>query len=216
MKNIENKPENGLKGDKAKGFADIAATIFAPIYPVIADQIITSTGIREGTALDVGSGPGHLATALASASSLTVHALDLSPDMIQICEARLIENGLCGRVIPVQGDVSSIPFDDETFDLVVSRGSWFFWEDLTQGLTEIYRVLKPGGKTYIGGGFGNASLKKQIVSAMKDRSPDFEEGMKERITSRSPEIVTAALDAAGVLDYTIISDESGFWIKMVR
>ncbi|PKL58970.1 MAG: class I SAM-dependent methyltransferase, partial [Methanomicrobiales archaeon HGW-Methanomicrobiales-4] len=123
-------PDNG----KARDFARIASDIFAPIYPVIAEQILVNTEIRTGVALDLGCGPGHLATALAVASDLTVYALDLSSDMIQICEKRVIENEISGRVIPVQGDVSSIPFEDETFDLVVSRGSWFFWDDLTLGL----------------------------------------------------------------------------------
>jgi len=41
----------------SKEFLTIADTIFAPIYPVIAEQIVTNTGIHSGTALDVGSGP---------------------------------------------------------------------------------------------------------------------------------------------------------------
>ncbi len=210
--------DNRMKddNDKVKGFAEIADTIFAPIYPVIANQILLATGIKSGVALDVGSGPGHLATALATLSDLTVYALDISPDVISIMEKRIIKNDLSGRVIPIQGDVSSLPFEDKTVDLVVSRGSWFFWEDLAGGISEVYRVLKPGGKSYIGGGFGTTSLKQQIVSAMKKRDSDFESGMQKRISSRSPEIVTAALNTAGVPHYTIINDESGFWLQMVR
>jgi ubiquinone/menaquinone biosynthesis C-methylase UbiE len=201
---------------ESKGFLTIADTIFAPIYPVIAEQIVTNTGIHSGTALDVGSGPGHLANALALASECTVHALDCSPDMIEICQNRVSEKGLTGRVIPALGDVSEIPYGDNTFDLIVSRGSWFFWEDLPKGLSEIYRVLKPGGKTYIGGGFGTAELKEQIVAAMKERESDFESGMKERMTSRSPDIIRSVLENIGVHNYSLINDDSGIWLIMVR
>lgn len=200
----------------SKRFLTIADTIFSPIYPVIAEQIVTNTGIRSGTALDVGSGPGHLATALALASECTVHALDCSPDMIEICQNRVSEKGLSGRVVPACGDVSEIPYGDNTFDLIVSRGSWFFWEDLSKSLLEIYRVLMPGGKTYIGGGFGTAALKEQIVSKMKERESDFETGMKERMTSRSPEIIKSTLEKIGVHNYSLINDDSGIWLMMVR
>ncbi|NLV27020.1 MAG: class I SAM-dependent methyltransferase [Methanomicrobiales archaeon] len=199
-----------------KGFLKVADTVFAPIYPIIANQIVKKTGIRKGKALDVGCGPGHLGIALATESECTVHGLDISQDMIQTCIEKIKEKGLSGRVIPTQGDVCDIPFDDETFDLVISRGSWFFWEDLPCSLKEIYRVLKPGGTTYIGGGFGNSALKKQIVSKMKEKEPDFENAMKDRIKSRSPEVVSSALKEAGIQKYSIINDESGFWLMMER
>ncbi len=200
----------------SKRFLTIADTIFSPIYTVIAEQIVTNTGIHSGTALDVGSGPGHLATALALASDCTVHALDCSPDMIEICQNRVSEKGLIGRVVPTCGDVCEIPYGDSTFDLIISRGSWFFWEDLSKSLAEIYRVLRPGGKTYIGGGFGTAALKEQIVAAMKERESDFETGMKERMTSRSPEVITSTLEKIGVDNYSLINDDSGIWLMMVR
>ncbi|NLW75056.1 MAG: class I SAM-dependent methyltransferase [Methanomicrobiales archaeon] len=213
---MEQKDNPNMGKKDSKRFLTIADTIFSPIYPVLAEQIVTNTGIHSGTALDVGSGPGHLATALALASECTVHALDCSPDMIEICRTRVSEKGLNKRVIPALGDVREIPYDDNTFDLIVSRGSWFFWEDLSKSLSEIYRVMKPGGKTYIGGGFGTAALKEQIVAAMKERESDFEAGMKERMTSRSPYIITSTLENIGVHNYNLINDDSGIWLMMVR
>lgn len=214
----QNNKQNAKKMGKkdSKEFLVIADTIFSPIYPVIAEQIVTNTGIHSGTALDVGSGPGHLATALALASECTVHALDCSPDMVEICQRRISEKGLTKKVIPSCGDVCEISFDDNSFDLIVSRGSWFFWEDLEKGLSEIYRVLKPGGKTYIGGGFGNTTLKEQIVSAMKERKSDFESGMKERLMSRSPEVIRSVMEKIKVHNYSVINDDSGIWLMMVK
>ncbi|MGV8111021.1 class I SAM-dependent methyltransferase [Methanospirillum sp.] len=213
---MEQKDNPNMGKNDSKRFLTIADTIFSPIYPVLAEQIVTNTGIHSGTALDVGSGPGHLATALALASECTVHALDCSPDMIEICQNRVSEKGLNKRVIPALGDVSEIPYGDNTFDLIISRGSWFFWEDLSKSLSEIYRVLRPGGKTYIGGGFGTTALKEQIVAAMKERESDFEAGMKERMTSRSPDIIKSTLENIGVHNYSLINDDSGIWLMMVR
>jgi len=213
---MDNKPNYQTMAMKPMGFANIAGTVFALIYPVIAEQILTSCSIRAGAALDLGCGPGHLATALAMRSDLIVHAMDISPDMIKICSERVHETGLCGRVIPVHGDVSAIPFSSGSFDLVVSRGSWFFWEDLSQGLSEAYRVLRPGGIAYIGGGFGNSALKREIVAAMNDKEPGFEEGMEDRIRSMPQERVEKSLECAGITNYSIINDESGYWLRMVQ
>ena len=60
-------------------------------------------------------------------------------------------------------------------DLVVSRGSIWFWDNPGKALKEIYRILKPGGKAYIGGGKG---------------SPENREGsrkQKEKIAEVSPQ-----------------------------
>lgn len=98
----------------------------------------------------------------------------------------------------------------------MSRGSWFFWDNLTQAFCEIYRVLKPGGKTYIGGGFGDAAMKQQIVDAMKTRDSAFESGMKERLTSRSPDLIIDIVQSLGINEYSIINDDSGIWLRMVH
>ena len=48
----------------AEGFARIAREVFAPVYPVIAEQVLAWSGIQSGLALDIGSGPGFFAAAL--------------------------------------------------------------------------------------------------------------------------------------------------------
>ena len=87
---------------------------------------------------------------------------------------------------------------------------------LYEVITEAYRVLRPGGIAFIGGGFGNSALKREIVAAMKEKDPGFEEGMKERIQSMPPERVAAALHSVGISNYTIINDETGYWVRMVQ
>ena len=54
----------------ARQFDEVARTLFAPVYPLIADQIIQYTGITSGTCLDVGCGPGYLGAGLATKNHL--------------------------------------------------------------------------------------------------------------------------------------------------
>lgn len=206
------KSANDLMNEQnAREFDEIATTIFAPIYPVIAGQILERTRIRSGTAIDMGSGPGFLAIALAEQSSLRVFALDLSPAMLMVAAEHIRASGLVQRVVPVLGDVHDIPFEDSTVDLVVSRGSWFFWEDLGRAFKEIHRVLAPGGLACIGGGFGNARLKAKIHTTMSARGPEWENGVQQRSQKNNPDRIREELGKAGISSYHLIQDETGFW-----
>ena len=200
----------------AAEFDEIARTIFFPIYPVIAHQILKRANLDSGSCLDVGSGPGHLAIALATLSDLTVFALDNSRPMCRIAEGNVEKYRLGRRVKPVFGDVNSIPFGDASMDLVVSRGSFFFWDNLSHGFSECNRVLRPGGMAYIGGGFGNARLRDEIVSRMRERDPSWEEKRRGWYASCNPHIVRSALAAAGIFEYDLILDDSGYWILFNR
>ena len=83
--------------------------------------------------------------------------LDSSPKMQSLVIQNIRSLDLDLRIIPLLGDVHAIPAGEETFDLVVSRGSYHFWNDLPAAFREIFRVLKPGGIAYIGGGYGSRS-----------------------------------------------------------
>ncbi|WP_198003839.1 hypothetical protein [Methanocaldococcus sp. FS406-22] len=48
-----------------KDFDEIVRNVFAPVYPVIAKQIVDRTGIKEGICIDLGTGTGALARAIA-------------------------------------------------------------------------------------------------------------------------------------------------------
>lgn len=134
-------------------FYQTAVGRFAPVYPALAQQIVDDYGITEGVCIDMGGGCGSLAIALARITNLRIYVLDIDPAAVRLCGILVDEAGLRGRVIPVEGDAQNMLFRDGFADLIVSRGSVFFWPDQLAGLREAYRVLKPGGVAYIGGGF---------------------------------------------------------------
>ncbi len=134
-------------------FYKTSVSKFAPVYPALARQIVQDYGITKGICVDMGGGCGSLAMALAKVTAVKVYVLDIDPNAVRLCGVLVDEAGLTGRVIPVEGDAQNMPFRDCFADLVISRGSIFFWPDQLAGLREAYRVLKPGGVAYIGGGF---------------------------------------------------------------
>ncbi|MBA2862814.1 class I SAM-dependent methyltransferase [Methanococcus maripaludis] len=206
--------ENRKKFDKkgANNMDEISKTLFAPIYPVIAENIINRFKITNGTCVDIGSGPGALSIALAKQTDLSIIALDFSKHMNEIASKNIEDANLNDRIQIVQGDVHNIPIDNDYADLIVSRGSVFFWNDIATSFREIYRILKPGGKTYIGGGFGNKELRDSISAEMIRKNPDWKEFNRKNISQENVERFQNVLDEIGIQSYEIILEDEGFWI----
>ncbi len=201
-------------GKGAARMDEIAQGPFAPIYPVIARQAISYCGIDRGFCIDAGCGPGNLAIALAEISGYTVDALDASEDMFAHAEKNIREAGLEDRIRVVHGDVHELPYKDCSVDLVVSRGSVFFWDDPARAFAEIYRVLRPGGRTFVGGGFGTPELKAAVTMQMREIDPSWEEKARGRMSPEKTDEIMRCLVKARITDVEIIRDEAGFWIVM--
>lgn len=196
----------------AEGFARIAREVFAPIYPVIAEQVLAWSGIRDGLCLDLGSGPGLLSVALAEKSNLAVIALDADPAMARIAQETAA--GRTDRIAPVIGDVHSMPVRDDTASLIVSRGSLFFWEDRVQAFREIERVLRPGGVAFVGGSFGTAALRDTIFAQMRRRNPNWDRDVARRSGQATPHQLRRELAASAVACSRIREEEAGFWVEI--
>ena len=199
-----------------KDFDEIVRNVFAPIYPVIAKQIVERTNIKEGICIDLGTGTGALARAIAKITNLKVYALDISKDMLKLTEKYIKEEGLEGKIIPILGDVHNMPFEDNFADLIISRGSMFFWNDKIKAFKEIYRVLKLDGMAYIGGGFGNRELREKIFAEMRRRNPNWDNEVKSRMKNHNKELLEDILNKAGIPNYKIIDDDSGLWILIKK
>jgi ubiquinone/menaquinone biosynthesis C-methylase UbiE len=195
-----------------QNFDDLAKTIFAPLHPVIARQIVERCEIKNGICIDAGSGPAPLAIALAKITNLKIYAFDISEEMCKLAKENVKESRLSGKIIPILGDVEDMPFPDNSADLIVSRGSVFFWDDKVKAFKEIYRVLKPRGMTYIGGGFGTAELRDKIAKEMEKRDSNWKKDVKERLGKNNVERLKEELAKANIYNYEIIHDDSGIWI----
>ncbi len=193
-------------------FDEIASSIFAPIYPVIASQIKEKTSIDQGICLDIGCCGGHLGIEITKITNMFVYLLDISPYALKVANNRIKSNNLNNRMKTVLGDVHNIPFEDETVSLVISRGSRLFWEDQVKAFKEIFRVLSKGGCAYIGGGFGNEELKKEIFKKMKSREEKLEGRIKSFMKHNSAEKFNRIATEANITSYEIIDDDSGHWV----
>jgi demethylmenaquinone methyltransferase/2-methoxy-6-polyprenyl-1,4-benzoquinol methylase len=95
--------------------------------------------------LDIATGTGDLAIALADTNAEKIVGLDISSGMLEIGKQKINKKGLSTKIDMVLADSENMPFEDNTFDAITVAFGVRNFENLKNGLTEILRVLKPGG-----------------------------------------------------------------------
>lgn len=96
--------------------------------------------------LDIATGTGDLALMMTQLDPKKIIGLDISAGMLEVGKQKIEKANLSDKIEMIVGDSESIPFDDNTFDAVTVSFGVRNFENLDKGLTEILRVLKPGGK----------------------------------------------------------------------
>lgn len=188
---------------------------FAAMYPLLARQILEDYGAGRGNVLDIGTGNGALPIELSKITDMELTGLDLKEPVLDHVRENMRLHGVeADRIALVQGDVAGIPLPDESFDLIISRGSIPFWPDMAAAFAEIYRVLAPGGVFFVGCGFSRYQPLEEIRGmrpkwAGKD-SDDPRNDWKKG--TRIPD----ALDAAGIEHFRLIKDAYGVWIEVFK
>lgn len=113
----------------------------APMYDIIIDEIQKS---ESGKVLDVGCGNGNLFMMLPD-EKYELHGIDFSENMI--IEAKHYCKTKASFTV---ADAEKLPFEDNTFDIVVCNASFHHYIHPDTVLMEMQRVLKDGGKLLIG------------------------------------------------------------------
>ena len=128
------------------------ATWAAGDYAAVAEQIdevpprdlLSGVAIRPGAdVLDVATGTGNIALRAAAAGAHVV-GLDLTPELFETARRRADRHGV--EIDWVEGDAEQLPFDDESFDVVLSAFGVQFAPRHEMVATELARVCRPGGQ----------------------------------------------------------------------
>ena len=202
------KTVSSIRDDRAKTFADsyyrTATTVHAPLYGPLAEYIVDTYGLSDmrGLGVDIGGGPGNLVVELALRTSgmYWVNA-DINPYFFPYTRLLADKADVGHRVSTLRADAQDIPLKDNVADIIISRGSFQFWNDKTRAFSEIFRVLKPGGVAYIGRGF-SPNLPPEIARTIRS-----EQGAGSPVLTYDPEKTSEELESImktlGIADYFI-------------
>lgn len=113
---------------------------------------IEQSGVRRGQrVLDLAGGTGDLATRFARmvGPEGEVVVSDINASMLEQGRERLLDEGVGGNVDYVQANAESLPFPDDHFDCITIAFGLRNVTDKDAALREMFRVLRPGGRTLI-------------------------------------------------------------------
>ena len=123
-------------------YKDFQASDKPRLWQVFALEVIRKEELEGRSILDVGAGPGFILNQL-TAKNLDRHALDLSKK----CVSYLNEQGIIANEIDITSD--TFPYRDSFFDYVIFTEVIEHLPFPEHTMSEIFRVLKPGGKLFI-------------------------------------------------------------------
>ncbi|WP_244445340.1 class I SAM-dependent methyltransferase [Microvirga sp. BSC39] len=141
-----------------------------------------------GAGIDVGCGTGILTAAvLEGANPERIVGIDSAPGFLELARARVSDP----RATFTQGDALALPAPDDTFDLAVSGLVLNFLPDKAAALSEMARVVRPGGLVglYVWDYAGHMQIMRHffdVASALDPRARDFDDGVKAPVCRPSP------------------------------
>ena len=99
--------------------------------------------------LDIATGTGDFAIEALALNPDRVVGVDISPGMLEQGKKKMKKRGFNHLIDMQMGDSEKLLFEDNTFDAVIVSFGVRNFENLKKGLSDMYRVLKPGGKTVV-------------------------------------------------------------------
>ncbi len=99
--------------------------------------------------LDIATGTGDFAIEALALNPDKIIGVDISEGMLSEGRKKMVRRGLQEKIEMLMGDSEGLLFEDNKFDAVIVSFGVRNFENLEKGLADMYRVLKPGGKTVI-------------------------------------------------------------------
>jgi len=198
-----------LKSIQREGWA-----LFAPLEAVTtipAARLVKHARLRAGQrVLDVGCGTG-VAAVTAARTGAQVFALDLSPVLIEHGKKNAALAGV--QIQFKEGDVEALPYEDASFDIVLSQFGHMFAPRPDVAVAEMLRVIKPGGtiafstwppEHFVGQMF---ALVGKHVPPPPGAAPPPQWGDPNIVRQRLGESVTDILFDRGIMTYAALSPQ---------
>ena len=115
-------------------------------HKLMAKQLVEKIP-ANGKVLEIAPGPGYFCIELARLGNYQITGLDISKSFVEIARKNAAEAGL--KIDFREGNASAMPFEDNTFDFTFCQAAFKNFSEPVKAITEMYRVLRPGGLSVI-------------------------------------------------------------------
>ena len=109
----------------------------------------TLRSIQPQKIIDIATGTGDFALALSKLQPQEIVGVDISEGMMKVGKEKIAQKGLSDMITFQYGDSENLQFESDTFDAVTCAYGVRNFENLEMGLTEMCRVMRPGGRLAI-------------------------------------------------------------------
>lgn len=191
-----------------KDYENIANNIIKKIYPFLVLDLKSyyKQEFENKTIIELGTGPGHIIEELLKNKFKHIYGIDISLEMLIKAQKRNKSNN---KLQLINANVEKIPLKDESIDIIISRGSIFFWKNLEKALRESFRILKNNGFMLVGGGYGISTPDYIIEEILNNFKKSISKNDKPKLRiDKTIEI----MESIGGKTEVIAKPKHGFWI----
>ncbi len=146
--------------------------LWEPVFPYLSRQILEIYGRNDGNILDIGPFSGVIffleKENIGNSFSIATFPPGMGNFFINEIKKRNLEDKI--RVIETEPSLKGI--EDESIDLAIFRGAFFFPSLFKVDLKAIYRILRKDGVAFVGGGFGKFTPH-DVIKAIGEKSRDL-------------------------------------------
>ena len=187
--------------------------LWNPVYPYLAHHILEYYDRQDGNILEIGPFCGVIFALNEMNIGTSLSIATFPSEMADFFREETKNRSAAGRIRVIDTDSSLTGLEENDIDLAIFRGAFFFPSLFQVSLSRIYRILRPGGVAFVGGGFGKFTPD-FVIEDIGKRSRDLNLQIG-KVEVKKEELWQEVQTLSGTKKVDLIS-KGGLWVLMKK
>jgi hypothetical protein len=185
--------------------------LWDPVYPYLSQQILELYNRKDGNILEIGPFSGVIFNLQKRNMGSSFLIAAFPPGMGNFFHEETIKQKVEGKIRVIKTNPALIGIEEDSIDLVIFRGAFFFPSLFKVNFSAIDRVLKTNGVAFIGGGFGKFTPD-SVIKDMGKRSREL--NLQIGKIEINEDRLRQDIQLEGVKGKIEVISEGGLWVLM--